>query len=297
MPLGEAQWNELARELRRAWARVAPEWSDASDHDPGLTVLELLAYALTDLSLRSTVLDARGRRIAGRVAGCAAALAAPGNVAQTEAPCAAPPGSRAAGAAPAAVDADAAELATPRPLERVLAAALEQQAAGNVILRAILESPTDARPALETLLTQALRLCDADLALVAVQEGGRLVPAAWAGCPPEEAAALLRASDAASAVPEGTGECARGAGAPKPRPAAPGRVSPAEPVPDGPRTALAVPIRHADRAFGLVALGRHEARPFLESQRHRLEALAAHAALAIEHVRRIEELRCSGRAA
>jgi GAF domain-containing protein len=290
MPLGEAQWNELARELQRAWARVAPEWSDLNAHDPGITVLELLAYALTDLSLRSVALDDHGRRIAGRVAGCAAARAASATVTQADAPRGT---GDADGSAP--IDGDAADSAMPRPLERALAEALEQQAASNLILRAILASPTDARPAFDTLLLHALRSCDADVALLAVPDGGRLVPLAWAGCTPEHAATLLHGCEAEARTSDGVVETAHDAAAA--RPAGPERPPGWDPGPDGMRTVLAVRMHHEGRRLGLLMLGRCEERPFSEPQRHRLEALAEHAVIALDHVRRIDAIRNAGREA
>lgn len=60
MPLDDEQWSALARELRRAAARVAPGWTDSGTHDPGVTVLELLAYALADQTVEP---DADGARV------------------------------------------------------------------------------------------------------------------------------------------------------------------------------------------------------------------------------------------
>lgn len=76
MPLSETQWTALAGDLQHALARVAPEWTDLNMHDPGVTVLEVLAYALTDLQYRRSPLDDRARLLARRVAECAGALAA-----------------------------------------------------------------------------------------------------------------------------------------------------------------------------------------------------------------------------
>ncbi len=73
--LSEAQWQSLASALARETARAAPDWTAQNAHDPGITVLEVLAYALTDLQYRAGTLDAQGRRIAQRVAGLAQTLA------------------------------------------------------------------------------------------------------------------------------------------------------------------------------------------------------------------------------
>ena len=77
MPLTEKQWTTLARDLKRALARVAPEWTDVNVHDPGVTVLEVLCYAITDLQYRNGAPDERARRLLLTVAERASALAAP----------------------------------------------------------------------------------------------------------------------------------------------------------------------------------------------------------------------------
>lgn len=75
MPLTDKQWTGLARDLQRALKRVAPDWTDAGPHDPGITVLELLAFVLDELQSRSDALDPPARMLARRVAERASALA------------------------------------------------------------------------------------------------------------------------------------------------------------------------------------------------------------------------------
>lgn len=77
MPLTEEQWMILARDLRRTLGRMAPDWTDSSTHDPGVTVLEALAYTITDLHHRRHSLDERTRGLARTVAELADALAVP----------------------------------------------------------------------------------------------------------------------------------------------------------------------------------------------------------------------------
>ena len=77
MPLTEKQWATLARDLQRALARVAPEWTDHNSHDPGITVLEALCCVLTDLANRGVALDERGRALARVLAERASVLATP----------------------------------------------------------------------------------------------------------------------------------------------------------------------------------------------------------------------------
>ena len=47
--LSEAQQQSPAGVLVSELARAAPDWTAQSTHDPGSTVLEVLAYVLTDL--------------------------------------------------------------------------------------------------------------------------------------------------------------------------------------------------------------------------------------------------------
>ena len=75
MPLTDKQWTGLARDFHRALTRVVPGWTDAAPHDPGVTVLDLLAYVLTELQSRSNALDPQARLLAQRVAERATALA------------------------------------------------------------------------------------------------------------------------------------------------------------------------------------------------------------------------------
>ena len=76
MPLSDDDWSALARALRCAAARHAPGWTGANTHDPGITILELLAYALEDLAVRNDRLSSDARAIARKVAERAGAIAA-----------------------------------------------------------------------------------------------------------------------------------------------------------------------------------------------------------------------------
>jgi hypothetical protein len=73
-PLSAEQWQTLANALAREVTRVAG-WTNHNAHDPGAVVLELLAYALTELTYRTDTLDVNGRALARRVAQLADSLA------------------------------------------------------------------------------------------------------------------------------------------------------------------------------------------------------------------------------
>jgi len=73
--LSEEQWQSLASAVAREMTRVAPDWTTHNTHDPGITVLEVLSYALTELQYRSNTIDANGRALARHVAQLADSLA------------------------------------------------------------------------------------------------------------------------------------------------------------------------------------------------------------------------------
>jgi hypothetical protein len=76
MPLNDKQRTVLARDLQRAIARVAPDWTDSGAGDPGVTMLHLFAFLLDDLQHRLATLDPQTRLLARDVAARAATLAA-----------------------------------------------------------------------------------------------------------------------------------------------------------------------------------------------------------------------------
>ena len=73
--LSDEQWQVLADGMARELARIAPDWTEHNSHDPGITVLEVLAYTLNDLRFRAEPLDTSGRALARRVAQLAESLA------------------------------------------------------------------------------------------------------------------------------------------------------------------------------------------------------------------------------
>ncbi|GEM_PF-994014 len=72
--LSEEQWQSVANALVREMAHVAPDWTAHNTHDPGITVLELLSFALTDLQHHQYKLDPHGRVLARQIAQLAQSL-------------------------------------------------------------------------------------------------------------------------------------------------------------------------------------------------------------------------------
>ncbi len=54
---------------------MAPDWTTHNTHDPGIALLEVVSYALTELQYRSKTVDANGRALARRIAQWADSLA------------------------------------------------------------------------------------------------------------------------------------------------------------------------------------------------------------------------------
>jgi hypothetical protein len=51
----EARWKELTRDLSARVATFAPEWTEPADHDPGVTLVELLGFLADSLLSRGDV--------------------------------------------------------------------------------------------------------------------------------------------------------------------------------------------------------------------------------------------------
>ena len=78
--LPDSRFHQLVLELRDRMTEAAPGWTETNVHDPGVIVLELVAYALEELAWRSTVpVDdvrlARVRRALDRLVSGAPAVA------------------------------------------------------------------------------------------------------------------------------------------------------------------------------------------------------------------------------
>ena len=168
--------------------------------------------------------------------------------------------------------------------------ALDQQTATSELLKVIGRSTFDLQPVFETLVENARRLCEAELAFAHRFDGQVLRVVATHNVSPE-----LRAFVEQNPFPIGRHTVMARAGLERrtihmhdvqsdPEITYPGNVI--EPV----RSALAVPMLRGAALLGVIMVYRHEVRPFSDSQIALLETFADQAAIAIENARLLTEL-------
>jgi two-component system, NtrC family, sensor kinase len=177
-------------------------------------------------------------------------------------------------------------------LLRELRESLQQQTATADVLKVISRSTFDLQPVLDTLVSSACRLCEADIGTVRYQDVSTYRLAADYGCTPEWRDHLARQSTKPDR------------GSIFGRTVADGRTVH---IPDvladpeftrlatqklmGFRTALGVPLIREGRVFGVLTLLRFAPRSFTEQQIELVETFADQAVIAIENTRLLTEQR------
>src|SRR6266542_63596 len=167
--------------------------------------------------------------------------------------------------------------------------ALEQQTATSEILRVIASSPTGFQMVMDTIAENAARLCEADDILVRRTDGVTYETVSHFGSIPHSGdripveigsgpgrAILERRIVHIHDVQEAESEF-------------PGTKSYA--IPQGIRTALAVPLLREEIPIGVIHLRRLKVLPFTDKQIALLKTFADQAVIAIENVRLFQELR------
>ena len=179
---------------------------------------------------------------------------------------------------------------------RDLTEALEQQTATSEIVRVIASSPTDLQPVFQTILDNAVRLCEAQNGAVFRFDGE-----VFRAVVRKNVSEALQAYIESTAIRPGRESALRRVGLEK-QPvhipdmlADPECVVPEPYLKEGMRSNLAVPLLKENTLIGAIAIHRTEVRPFTDQQIKLLETFADQAVIAIENVRLFNELQIRNR--
>jgi GAF domain-containing protein len=174
---------------------------------------------------------------------------------------------------------------------RNLTEALDQQTATSEILQVISGSPTDLQPVFETILANAVRLCDAQNGAVFRFDGEVFRAVVWNNVSP-----ALQDYIKNTPIRPGRESAVRRVGLEK-RPvhipdmlADPECIVPEPYREEGMRTNLAVPLLKENNLIGAIAIHRLEVRPFTDAHIKLVSTFADQAVIAIENVRLFQEL-------